>query len=77
MTNGREIGSYIAAHIMGFILGAVLSALVMVPIYTSTGIAAHAVARYMVSFIFFAVVQVAVFFAFIALRGRSGVPITS
>jgi heme/copper-type cytochrome/quinol oxidase subunit 4 len=77
MTNGREIGSYIAAHVMGFVLGALLTAFVMVPIYTSTGVAAHAVGRYMVSFIFLAVVQVAVFFAFIALRGRSGVPIPS
>ena len=77
MTNGREIGSYIAAHILGFILGALLSAFIMVPIYTSTGVAAHAVARYMVSFIFFAVVQVVVFGVFIGLRGRSGVPIPS
>jgi heme/copper-type cytochrome/quinol oxidase subunit 4 len=72
MTNGREVGSYIAAHIMGFVLGALLTTFVMVPIYTSTGVATHAVSRYMVSFLFFAVVQVVVFGVFIVLRGRSG-----
>jgi hypothetical protein len=70
MTNAKEVACYAAAHIIGFALGAVLTAFVMVPIYTSTAIAVHAGGRYLVSFVFFVVVQMVVFSIFIALRGR-------
>ena len=74
MTNGREVGSYIAAHVMGFVLGALLTTFVMVPIYTSTGVATHPLERYVISFLSFAAIQVVVFGAFITLRGRVGMP---
>ncbi|HME21316.1 MAG TPA: hypothetical protein VKI44_08175 [Acetobacteraceae bacterium] len=74
MTNGREVGSYIAAHVMGFVLSALLTTFVMVPIYTSTGVVTHPLERYVISFLLFAVIQVVVFGAFITLRGRSGMP---
>jgi hypothetical protein len=74
MTNAKEVACYAAAHILGFVLGALLTAFVMVPIYTSTGLGAHVGERYVVSFLFFIVVQVVVFGVFIALRGRPAVP---
>ena len=70
MTNGREVGSYIGAHILGFVLSTLLATFVMVPLYTSTNIGMHAAGRYTVSFAFFVVVQVVVFGVFIVLRGR-------
>lgn len=74
MTNAKEVACYAAAHVMGFALSALLTTFVMVPIYTSMRIAAHPGGRYLVSFLFFAVVQVVVFGAFIALRGRPEIP---
>ena len=72
MTNAKEVACYAAAHVMGFALSALLTAFVMVPIYTSTRIATNPGGRYLIAFLFFAVVQVVVFGAFIALRGRPG-----
>ena len=70
MTNAQEITAYAVAHVIGFVISAVLTTFVMVPIYTSTGIGAHAGGRYLVAFVFFVVVQIVVFGAFIAMRGR-------
>jgi hypothetical protein len=74
MTYTKEVACYAVAHVVGFILSALLTSFVMVPIYTSTRIAAQAGSRYLVAFIFFAVVQTVVFGIFIAMRGRPGVP---
>ena len=74
MTNTKEVICYAIAHIMGFVLSALLTTFAMVPIYTSTRIAAQAGGRYLVAFVFFAVVQVVVFGAFIAMRGHPSGP---
>lgn len=74
MTNTKEVACYAAAHIVGFVISALLTTFVMVPIYTRTSIAANVGGRYLVSFVFFAVVQTVVFGIFIALRGRPMVP---
>src|SRR4051812_43157614 len=73
-TNGREVGSYIGAHVIGYAFSILLTSFVIVPLYTSTSIGTHAAGRYSVSFAFFAVVQVVVFGIFIAMRGRAGAP---
>lgn len=73
MTNAKEVACYAAAHILGFALSALLTAFLMIPIYTSTRLAASASGRYLVSFVFFAVVQTLVFGLFIAFRGRPAV----
>lgn len=73
-TNGREIGSYIGAHVLGYVLSMLLTTFLLVPLYTNTRIGMQPAGRYGVSFVFFAVVQVVVFGVFIALRGRAGAP---
>ena len=70
MTNAKEVACYAAAHVIGFALSAVLTQFVMIPIYMSAEMAAHPAGRYVVSFIFFVIVQTVVFGAFIAMRGR-------
>jgi hypothetical protein len=71
-TNGREVGSYIGAHVLGYVLSMLLTTFLLVPLYTSTRIGMHAMGRYGVSFVFFVVVQAVVFGVFLAMRGSAG-----
>jgi hypothetical protein len=71
MTDAREVACYAAAHVMGFVLSALLTTFVLVPmVYTHAAVATNAGGRYLIAFLFSVVVQVVVFFIFIAMRGR-------
>jgi hypothetical protein len=71
MTDTREVAAYAAAHVVGFVLIALLTTFVLVPlVYSATTIGTHAGGRYLIAFLFSVVVQVVVFFIFIAMRGR-------
>ena len=70
MTDSKEIIAYIVAHLAGYLASTVISQAVLVPMLMQTELMRTAVARFGVFFLLYLIVQTAVFFGFIAIRGR-------
>lgn len=70
MTNSREVIAYIAAHLGGYVVSLVLTQAVLMPVLRETEFVRNYLGMVVVFFLLNVVVQVGVFFAFIAIRGR-------
>lgn len=70
MTSSREVIAYLLAHLGGYVVSTVLSQIVLIPAMVASGMVRSQVSMYAVFFLLYVVVQVGVFFAFIAIRGR-------
>ena len=70
MTDKREILAYVLAHLGGYVVGFVVNTMVMAPIYREFGIARSYPAVVAMSFAVYAIIQVGVFFLFLAIRNR-------
>lgn len=70
MTNAKEIIAYIIAHLAGYVASSVLAQIVIIPVMVASRLIDSTPARIGIFFIVFVVVQIAVFFLFVAIRGR-------
>ena len=70
MTYSREVIAYIAAHLGGYVVSMVLTQAVLMPVLIQTEFVRDRMGMMVVFFLLNVVVQVGVFFAFIAIRGR-------
>jgi len=74
MTSTKEVIAYAVAHLAGYVASVILSQVVLVPLMVQSGMIRSEVARFLAFFLLFVVVQVAVFFLFLAIRGRRSAP---
>ena len=72
MTYGREIVAYAVAHLGGYVASMVLAQAVLMPMLMAMDLLRTQTIVYAAYFLMYVVVQVAVFFGFIAMRGRHG-----
>jgi len=70
MTNQKEVVAYVLAHLGGYIVGFVVNTMVMAPIFREVGVARSYPVIVAMSFAVYVVIQVGVFFAFLAIRNR-------
>ena len=70
MTYGREVIAYVLAHLGGYVVSTVLSQVVLVPMMVASGMVRSQLTMFAAFFLLYVVVQIGVFFAFIAIRGR-------
>jgi hypothetical protein len=70
MTDKREVLAYVLAHLAGYVVGFVVNTTVMAPIFRELGVARSYPVIVAMSFAVYAVIQVGVFFLFLAIRNR-------
>lgn len=70
MTDTKEVIAYVVAHLAGYVAGYVLNMFVLLPMITQMGIAHSQVGMMGTFFASTVVVQVGVFFLFVAIRNR-------
>lgn len=74
MTNGREILAYVLAHLGGYVVGLVLHQVVLIPLLVQMDMMRSPMAMTAIFFLVNAIIQAAVFLAFLAIRGRRVAP---
>ena len=70
MTYSREVIAYVLAHLGGYVVSTVLSQVVLVPMMVASGMVRSQITMFGAFFLLYVVVQIGVFFAFIAIRGK-------